>query len=349
MEVSTSGLLPDARVNNAQSQDAETGGEREEDKTEVSVDRNEKTEISDMVSVELELSSKHVSPVEHQDNATEARQRGQHSDQLNYQDAHTKKLSNHKHNMPGDDGGCKQGGSDMLYEVHTQQREEMKDVKRDNEQSKAGTLIPSLSKGFWDYSEQKISVSHTTHTEPTKEQENKVDEHIQNREDLERRKELTASVEKMSLMNPQSQESAEMKEAVVEDRGRRRINGKIIEEEFKGTSNGLRRCSGTKTIAAIIVKKSKVSIRSQAGDGGSTDCLKLNDSPRPEQQTQSDTTVNTTQENSFTSRCSTKETQEVSYEQIQVAGTKHAMKSRCTHERRRSRRYAPYCKNTKLK
>ncbi|KAG7241585.1 hypothetical protein INR49_025505 [Caranx melampygus] len=173
MEVSTNDSLPDARVNKDHSEDADTGREREEDRTEdtadvVPVDRNGTTEPRDMISVECrepELPPKHICPVEHQDNATEARQRGQHSDQGRNQDSHTKKLEStgadhltrarihspiynyfcqgvqcsgsagdHKHSMPEDDGGCKQGDSDMLYEGPEQQR---RDVKGDNQQSEA--------------------------------------------------------------------------------------------------------------------------------------------------------------------------------------------------------------------
>lgn len=258
MEVSTSGLLPDARVNKAQSQDAETGEEREEDKTEagedtakvVPVDRDGKTETRDMVSVECrgqELPPKHIRPVEHQDNGDGAGQKRRYSDlwrneersELYNPDAHIKKLKptgadqptpaktkllsiydlymtsymtlqgcphgsagDHKHNMPEDDGGCKQGGSHMLYEGHTHQSRDVKvhikmsEADDDDSAQRKSAFTPNthnLSEGLWDHSErslyyvtesrpeQRISVSYPTHTEQAKEQENKVDEHIQNR------------------------------------------------------------------------------------------------------------------------------------------------------------------------
>lgn len=352
-EVSTNGLLPDARVNNAQSQDAEKGREREENKTEagedtaevVSVDRDGKTETRAMVSVECreqELPPKHIRPVELQDNGDGAGQKRRYSDlwrneersELYNPDAHIKKLKptgadqptpaktkllskydlflqgcpvgsagNHKHNMPEDDGGCKLGGSHMLYEGHTHQSRDVKghnkmsEADDDDTEQRKSAFTPNthnLSEGLWDHSEkslydvtesrpeQRISVSYPTHTEQAKEQENKVDEHIQNKKELTVRE----SVEKTSLGNPRSQESAQLMEVVVEDTSRQ-IHGRIIDEEVKDTPNGLQTYSKTKNIMIVTRETfTKVSIRGQADVGGSTDSSQLIDSPRAEQQTQ---------------------------------------------------------------
>ncbi|XP_023252635.1 probable ubiquitin carboxyl-terminal hydrolase creB [Seriola lalandi dorsalis] len=224
-----------------------------------------------------------------------------------------------KENMPEDDQGCKQGGSDGLYKGQEQQGEERRDVKGDKEQRRADD-DPAQSKG----------------TE----------------EDSERREKLTEnqgveSVEMTRLGGSQPRETTGLKEVRVEGRGwwkPSRIYGKIIEEEVRETPDGPQRCHETKTIRIETVETSKESGKSQVNSEASADrttwresvCTsKLSDSPLPEPQTHRHTSVvvNAQEENETNSfiYSNAKATRKVPDAQMQ----KYAVKKRAAREKRR--------------